>query len=217
MAKLSTGSGGKKAPIIQPDGYDCYCYGSVEMGTQDGEFEGVPNMAKKIKLFFEIPELQITYERDGVEVQAPQVINIEYTNSAGNKAKIKPVLEAWLGMDIGLIDLATDLVGKPARISVINKTAKSSGNVYAAITNIGKCKEKDIKDLPPMHNKPLVFSVMDHGFDSPQFKALEDRYRWIQDDIKKSHEYKEYLAGPKGQQAATESTASNIDPSDIPF
>jgi hypothetical protein len=205
MGKVSSGGSGKDREIVPADGYDCWCYGSVEMGTQDGEYQGEATVAKKIRLFFEIPELLITYEKDGKEVTAPQVINVEYTNSNGKKAKIKPILEAWTGKSIDDIDLVTDLIGRPARIGVVHKTS-AKGSVYANIATIAKAKDKDVKALPPMHNPAMGFCVDDHGFESDEFKAV---YEWLRKDIMKSHEYKEHIAGP--------STSSVIDEDDLPF
>lgn len=193
MGKVASGGSGKEREIVPADSYDAWCYGSVEMGTQDGEYQGEATVAKKIRLFFEIPELMITYEKDGKEVTAPQVINIEYTNSSGKKAKIKPILEAWTGIPIDQIDLVTDILGRPARINVIHKTS-AKGSTYANIASIAKAKEKDVKALPPMHNPPMGFCVDDHGFESEEFLSL---YDWLKKDIMKSHEYREYLNGPE--------------------
>lgn len=219
MAKIPTGSNRPAPPVMPPDSYDAWCYGVVECGTQDGEWEGVPNQARKIMFFFEVPEIPITYEKDGVEVTAPQSIKIEYTYSGGKKAKLKPIIEAWTGKTVGDIDPFIDLINLPARISVANKVSKK-GSTYAQITAITKCKQKDIDSLPAMHNKPMVFSIEDHGFESDEFVKLHD---WIKEYIGKSHEYVEFeinkaskkMAGVKS--ALPPADRNGIEPDLPPF
>lgn len=179
----------KQQPLVTAGVQEARCFSVVDLGTQETEYEGVVKYQRKLKFFFELPEFQITYEKDGVEVTAPQVINIEFTNSGSPKGKLKPAMEAWVGKPIEQIDFIADCVGRPASLSIVHKVSKK-GSTYANIASITALSPKLIAMLAPQHNKDMHFDIDVDEFDSDNFKNL---YKWVQEDIMKSEEYKEYV------------------------
>jgi hypothetical protein len=193
MKVPTSGSNREPRPLIPAGAQESRCFGVVDYGTHENEYEGEVKLQRKIKFFFELHEHPITYTKDEVEVTAPQVINVEFTLSASPKGKLKPAVEAWTGKSIDTIDIINDLIGLPASITVAHQTSKK-GTTYAKIIAIAPLSEKLVKLMPEQFNPSMGFSIEENGFDSPEFSAL---YNWVQEDIKKSVEYREYLSGPK--------------------
>ena len=206
-AKFKTSSQPKREPI--PEGqYDVRCYGVAELGThtRTGKFGTKTNA--ELMIMFELPELQITYEKDGVEVTAPRVINQRLNNSMGEKSKLRAFINAWRGKKLTDDEAANFDVAK-----VLSHGASISiehNGEYANIATIGPL-HKSVQ-LPAQHNPTINFGIED--MNGPEFDKL---YPWVQNIIKESAEFLAMQDAQDAKDMPGQDNEPDVDMEDIPF
>tara|TARA_R110002051_G_scaffold103198_1_gene174937 strand:- start:3617 stop:4225 length:609 start_codon:yes stop_codon:yes gene_type:complete len=179
---IVSGSAKTKREIVPCGTMVGRCYSMIEIGTVEWEWKGEKKFTKKVRLSFELPN-EI---RDFGGEEKPMVIDKEYTMSLYEKANLRQDLESWRGAafskeDINSFDI-TNLLGQPAMLSIIHKTA-GSGNEYAQIANISSLpKGMEVAD---QINESFVFNYTDK-FDE---EWLDVQPQWIQDQIKGTEDY----------------------------
>lgn len=197
--------GGTTRELIPAKVHEAYCYGVIDMGTQKQRpFKGQDKPDHRdIMLLFEFTEEKRVFKEEKGE--EPMVKSFRCAYYTDEKSKLAKLLAAWLNKKVQDVDFAK-LAGTPASITITHDEGQD-GKVWENFGAVTAVSEKLIPLMPPMHNKPMNFSITLNGFDSAEFKAL---YPWIQEKIKESAEYKTYAAGPEAH------TASD-DESDLPF
>lgn len=184
--------------LIPPGVKEAYCFGVVDLGTQPQKpFQGKPKPPRRtLRIYFEFTE-ELRQFKEG-EPLKPMIKFQTYTYFTDEKSSLAKLMKAWLGKEVSEVDFAR-LAGTPASITIAHETGTTDpSKIYDNMTLIGPMSEKLIPLMPPMFNKPMNFSIMEHGFDSPEFKAL---YPKLQELIKTSPEYQEYLMGPSAPAA----------------
>lgn len=137
--KPATGSGGRDFEPLSAGLHYARCFALVDLGLQNEEYQGKSKQTHKIAFGFEFPDEKVTFEREGKEITAPKILwTMPYTYSLGTKARLRKLIESWTGKTITpdqetTADL-TKLIGRPAQISIIHKSA-ADGKVYANINN----------------------------------------------------------------------------------
>jgi len=193
------------------------CIWVIDLGTQDGSYEGVPNSNRKLMLTFELPEEKEIFKEGGKP--EPFVINVERTLSLGEKASLRADLESWRGQPFTEDELlgfdVSKLAGVPCILSVIHKTS-TKGKTYAKVTTISKIMKGTV--CPPQINDKIIYSVEDRH--NTTFLALPE---WIRKKIEKSHEFqamghpKEEGHGNAGLGTPSGNLDGTLDSDDIPF
>jgi len=204
----------KDRELIPEATHEAYCYGVVDLGTQERKpYMGKPkDPARALMLFFEFTEQLRQFKDEGP--MEPMVKNMKYTFFTDEKSSLAKACLGWLGKKVQDVDF-DNLAGTPASITIKHEVSQTNGKTYDNMTTIAPLSEKLVPLMPPMANPKLNFSIMEHGFDSKEFQAmLTGRYEWVAKIIMESKEYQEYMNGPKGQ-AASNNKAITED--DIPF
>lgn len=117
----------------------------ADVGLQPGSGQ-FPDPKVKIYIRWEIPAERVTYEKDGVTVEGPQIIYANYTASVGSKSNLRKVIESWRGkamtdQEAELFDVR-NLLGKTCMLQVVH----SPDGKYANVKNVM---------APPKGTKPL--------------------------------------------------------------
>jgi len=176
----------KKREPINDGVYHSVCIGVIDIGTHYDEKFG--KSSHKALLMWEIPELLIKFEKDGVEKEAPRVISKKYTLSLGEKANLRKDLQSWRGRaftdeELRSFDLL-NVLGKNCMLQIINTT--KDGRTYSNIASVMPLY-KGVDILKPVA-EPLYFSLSD-GVDIPISIPA-----WIRDIITKSQEYQDRVS-----------------------
>ena len=87
---------------VDPGSYAAVCYKIVDIGTREGEYQGVKNSRRQVIIGWELDELMTTGERAG----KPFVVSKFYTQSLGEKANLRHDLAGWRGRDFTPDELA---------------------------------------------------------------------------------------------------------------
>ena len=197
----------KPQELIPEGQYDAILFSVIELGTHTKESQFGVKTNPEIMFMFEIPELQMTYEKDGKEVTAPRVINSRFNQFMNDKAKLRMFLEAWRGKSLTEEDIATftpdKVLGRGAQISIEH----SKNGKYANIKSIAPL-HKSVKLGAPQN--PIVnFGIADLN-NPAEFDKL---YPWVQKIVMESHEAQDAPVEPVIQTAEP----AVEDDSDIPW
>jgi hypothetical protein len=175
------------------------CVELIDLGTQHGEYQGKPNTRNQVVIRWETPS-------ETMEDGQPFLVSAFFTNSLGEKATLRPILESWRGRAFTPEELASfdlqAILGKPCLISVIhNEKGKAKVN---AVMQLPKGTP-----VPPVHNKLKSFWI--NEWDSAAFEALPEFFKA---KIMESDEYVErQIAKSKGGGGAHFADMSD----DVPF
>ena len=161
------------------------CIKMVDIGTQKGEYQGVPNIKRQVILTWELPNTQMS---DGEQAGKPFIVSKFYTASLSEKATLRHDLVSWRGREFTVSELdgfeLKNILGKPCLLSVIH-------------TEKGKAKVGGVMALPagmevPQQINPIVYFSLDE-FNLATFDSLSKGIRAM---IEVSPEYKEAFDGP---------------------
>lgn len=202
MQWKDSGGGGD---FEQPDAgsYAAICYRIIDLGTQKGEYLGVPNEKHQCLISFELDEKM----SDG----RPFAVSKFYTVSLNEKANLRKDLEGWRGRAFTEEELAgfdpKNVLGKPCMLSLIR-------------TDKGKTKIASISKLPKGMNAPepvnpqLYFTMQAKTLD-PAFDTLSEGIKKI---IMQSPEYHALVNKVRPPAGNTDFDRMTGDPDgDIPF
>ena len=111
------------------------CCDVIDLGDAVEQYENYP---KKL-----VPKLALVFwtgERNSVG--DPITVKLELTNSLGEKAKLRHLLESWLNKPLTEDQVENGvplgkLVGFPAMVNVAHKQNKAKTRTYAYITSVG--------------------------------------------------------------------------------
>lgn len=206
---IATGKG--NFTPVKPGTYLAKCYSMVVLGTIEGEYKGVPNIAEKVQISWELPEERREF-REG-EGEKPYTISKEYTLSLGEKSNLRRDLKSWRGRDFTQEELAkfniAKLVGVNCMLSISNE--EKNGKTYAKITAIGPPMKgmTDYKQFNPS------FILTYQNWDWDAFKSLPE---WLRKKMETSDEYKAISNAYQSQAHENDlMSARAADNDDLPF
>ena len=131
----------KKSNPIDAGAHSAVCTQVIDLGLQREEYMGEVKEIKQIRIVWEVDEKG--KDSDGKEYN--RIHGETYTNSLGEKAKLRGILEGWRGKSFTEEELANfdteQILGKDCTLNIKHKTSKS-GNVYAIVDSISKFNEK---------------------------------------------------------------------------
>lgn len=149
------------------------CYGVIDLGSSEFEYQGEKKTVRKIQLSFETQEMWTFGDR----WELPLTVHTTKTFSLHEKSKLYPLVKDWA------LEKAQEnmfnLVGMPAQLMISHATSKA-GKVYADILKI-KASKVDF-DLV---NPTVMFSL--DSFNQEEFDKLPD---WLKKQIVETNEYK---------------------------
>jgi len=206
-------------PCIEGDTYQAVCYQVIDLGTQRNTVYNVNQ--KKVIIGWEIPELRIDIDREGVKMNLPRAISKTYTNSLSEKANLTADLVNWRGCEFTQEELDNfdlgKVVGKNCLLTVINKN-NTKGKRIAQVSGVSKLV-KGMKVFEP--ENPILTYDMDRDGILNIPAGLPD---WIKKLIMESLEYKGVTHAQNSPElaAAQEAAGMNREPepsldSSIPF
>tara|TARA_R110000868_G_scaffold150390_1_gene373554 strand:- start:764 stop:1408 length:645 start_codon:yes stop_codon:yes gene_type:complete len=180
------------------------CIKVVDIGTQQGEYQGVPNAKRQCIITFELPNELMTGEHAG----KPFITSKFYTASLGEKANLRKDLANWRGRDFTEEELngfeSKAIIDKGCMLSI---TLNDKGR--ARITGIMALPKGT--QVPPRVNETVYFSLDE--FDAGVYESLSDGIKKM---ISASPEYQRAIK-PRPAAPAQKQTFEEAMEDDIPF
>ena len=202
MKVTKQAEGDFKKELLSNGTHAARIFSVVDLGTQEGEYQGVPKLQRKLKIGFEVPTKTITYEKDGEEKTFPLVVRKRFTLSLADLSHLTPIVKSALGSVPEDLEVST-LIGKTLLINVGQDNFQ--GNDYNTIESSTPIPEgMEVLDAV---NDVLIFDL--DAFDQTVFDSLPE---WEQKIIVRSPEYKAL-----GLKAEAEADRDLVDPADVPF
>ena len=200
MSLIAKQNADKEYPIVDAGNHHAICYGVIDLGTQYNSF--YEKSAHKILFLWELPQVRIEVERDGVKVDLPRAISKKYTASLHEKASMFNDISSWRGIGFSSEELegfdARVMAGCNCLLNIAHKQGEKKIFAYvAAITPL----LVGMKHLDP-ENPVIKYDIDEDGWEVP-----DSAPGWITDVVKESYEYKE----------AHKAAATDISEDDIPF
>jgi uncharacterized protein YfkK (UPF0435 family) len=182
-------------------------YKIVDLGTQQGEWEGKATYARKMIFYFELhgedDKGMPLVNDDG----KPLIVTKYYNASLGEKATLRKHLQTWLNLDFSKMPegfKVENILGKFAMINVT--TYQKDGKTRASIEGLSAVPAIVTKHgLPKGINEISIFDL--NKFDSAKFDGLSDSIKKM---IMSSPEYRALTQQP-------ESSSDDFSNDSIPF
>ena len=185
---MLTDSGSDYKPV-DAGNYAATCIRVIDLGTQTTNYQGEEKSARKIRLFWEIPDVTVEWEGQ----QRPALISSTYTASLHEKASLRKVLESWRGRAFTPDELkgfdTKNVLGAPCLLNVVH--TEKDGRTYANVATVSPLIKGMAK---PAVTGPLINFDLDE-FEPEVLDGLHDKLR---DQIKASPEYRALTAGEAG-------------------
>lgn len=210
---MLTDSGSDYKPI-EAGNYAATCIRVIDLGTQTTNYQGEEKSARKVRIFWEIPEVMTEWEGQ----QRPATISSTYTASLHEKANMRKVLESWRGRSFTPDELkgfdTKNVLGAACLLNIVH--TEKDGKTYANVAGVTPL----IKGMP----KPeVVGPIINFDLDDFQPEVLEGLHDKLREQIKASPEYRALVTGDAGfpdpaADAGMAHGAHHGDPNDdIPF
>jgi hypothetical protein len=179
------------------------CSRLIDLGTQQGAYQGETKFQRKLLLTWEIAETR----SDGTPFQ----ISRRFGLSLHEKSALRAFLEAWRGKAFTLEELLgfdlRKLAGAPCMLSLVH--ADRAGKQYANISAVMPLPKG--MTAPTLSTAPVVFDIDD----TDTHHVLLDLSESLQATIEQSPEWKAHAGGEAKREPAGEAIADLTD--DIPF
>lgn len=205
MGRFAQDSGGGDFQHAPVGTHAARCVKLIDLGTQEGEYQGKPTLRNQVLVMFELPN-----EMMDTDPPKPFIVSTFYTNSLGEKANLRKDLMTWRGRDFTPEELQRfDLqavLGAPCLLSVVPKGPGKDGVKIAGVMKLPKGQE-----IPPAHNEPSAFWLDD--FNAAAFESLSEGIKKI---IVKSPEYQEAIGEKPARSQPGKGSFDDLD-DDIPF
>lgn len=185
---MLTDSGTDYKPL--PAGnYAATCIRVIDLGTQTTNYQGEEKSARKVRIFWEIPEETVEWEG---EVR-PATICSTYTASLHEKANLRKVLESWRGRAFTADELkgfdTKNVLGAPCLLNVVH--TEKDGRTYANVAGVTPL-------IKGMAKPELTGPLVNFDLDDFQPEVLESLHEKLRDQIKASPEYRALTTGDAG-------------------
>jgi len=181
-------------------------YKIVDLGTQQGEWEGKATFARKMIFYFELhgdDDKGLPLVNDDGK---PLIVTKYYNASLGEKATLRKHLQTWLNLDFSKMPegfKVENILGKFAMINVT--TYQKDGKTRASVEGLSAVPAIVVKHgLPDGFNDISMFDL--NKFDSAKFDGLSDSIKKM---IMSSPEYRALTQQPQ--------SSSDDFGDDIPF
>jgi hypothetical protein len=162
------------------------CYRVLDLGTQDGSYNGKPTRKHKIMISWELPDEKMTDGR-------PFVVSQRYTWSMSDKAALRKDLESWRGKPFTDADFGPGgfdirkLLGVPCLLTIVHTEGDTKYANIKSVTGLMKGMA-----APPLTNDKVFLGLTVELWEPEVFYKLSDG---MQETIKSSPEYAELVNG----------------------
>jgi hypothetical protein len=171
---------------VEAGTWPAVCVGYADLGTQVGDFQGKPTEARKVLVFWDIPDQRMEY--DGQD--KPRRISARYTLSLGKKANLRKVLEAWRGRQFTEAELEgfdlSNLIGVGCMLNVAHKARADGNGVFASVQAVMALPKSMPKPALETGSIEYLTEAENGDFVEPP-DALPE---WVREIVKQSIEYK---------------------------
>lgn len=173
-------------------------YGVINVGTQDGEYQGRATASNKLKLVIEIPgHRQLYWKEDTIPTPSAMIMDFNYSVSknkkSGKKSKLLLLIESLFGPLQESQYLSFDisqLAGLKIFANIVHYY-KQNGDLGAKVDSISQFNPAYVNpDTLVLTNEILIYSVQ-MGYENLSFAKLPFFYRNL---VKESHEGKAHIA-----------------------
>jgi hypothetical protein len=173
-------------------------YGIINVGTQDGEYQGKVTASNKLKLLIEIPGHRQLYWKDDTEPSPSAMImdfnySVSKNKKTGKKSKLLLLIESLYGPLQESQYLTFDnsqLAGLKVFVNVVHYI-KKDGTIGAKVDSISQFNPAYVNPDTLVLTNPIYIYSVQMGFDNMSFAKLPYFYRNL---IKESHEGKAHIA-----------------------
>jgi len=150
----------------EPGTYAAVCYKILDIGTQEGEYQGQKTIRRQVIIGWELSEKM----SDG----RPFVVSKFYTQSLSDKATLRHDLAGWRGRDFTPDELAgfdaRNIIGKPCMLSL---TLSDKGRIK--VSSVAKMPKG--MAAPAQENASIFLSLEPQDFDRKAFEAQSDKIK----------------------------------------
>lgn len=201
MIVSDSGSNYEQAPI---GAHSARCIGLIDIGTQHGEYEGVPNVRRQVIIRWELPDEPMT---TGENAGQPFTVSEFFTLSLGEKASLRKALVSWRGKDFTTDELKgfdmKSILGAACMLQV-GRNKNDKAKVTAVMS-----RPKAVA-VPAQVNPSVYFSLA--AFDQSAFDKLSDGIKGL---IEKSDEWAGMVAS--NNEGGDRPVVGDISADEIPF
>lgn len=217
----ASAKGGKDFEPVPQGVHLAICVNVIDLGwqPQTGKY---PKPKRQVYFKFEIPDVQVSWSKDGEDKTGPATIGRKFGLSLSDKSHLKPFLVSWRGKPFTSDELeafdVTSVIGKICQLSVVHEEGEVDGRkkIFARISGAFPLvkEQKEALAKNPARSKPstdlLVYSPEAH--DQDIYDALPE---WMQEAIDKRVEDPNATDAASTSQAPTKNAEDFDD--DIPF
>jgi hypothetical protein len=201
--KLTEGGGGGNYEQPPVGTAIARCYRIIDLGTQEGEFQGKKTWKRQVVFTWELPTELMT---EGDHAGQPFSTSKFYTASLNEKANLRKDLTNWRGKEFSPEELSgfdpKNVLGKACMLSI---TMSDKGK--ARITGVSGLP-KGIQ-VPPQVNPSVYFTLDD--FHRGDYESLPKFYKEL---IAKSPEYQKIVGSAGDLQS---DNTSDLEDENLPF
>lgn len=170
-------------------------YKLINLGTLTTEWNGQEKKQHKIRLYWELSDEKVTYEKDGETVSKPFSVGGKYTYSLFENSHLTPIVTGMLGTklhedEIPGFDIET-LLGTPCLITVIHD--EYNGNKFAKVSNVTVLPRG--MEAPTQVNKTEILDV--RKLSQQEIGELPE---FIRKDMESSAEYHVRFNAPRAEE-----------------
>ena len=171
----------KQRPVLEGGAYLGICVQAIDLGTQDGEWQGKPKKDRKVRLVFELPGETAVFKDGGAAESF--LVGRTYVASLHEKSTLRPHVKAIIGEVPNGLDLSK-LINRGAVITISKEPKASDPSVFVnKIEGIAPLMKGQVVPLPT--NDPFFYATaMGKG---GTFDRLPD---FIKEDVSNSPEFK---------------------------
>lgn len=194
-----------------PEGlHHAICYGLYDLGTQRFEIKGKEQAKHQVLIQWELPEIRIDVDKEGVTENLPRAISKKYNLSLHEKANLRKDLKTWRGKDFTDAELEgfdiTKLLGVNCELQIIHTKGEKK---YANVENVLPWRNAK----KPPENETRYFSFEEHVNIPPNTPEWIEKLVMSADEwggIGPSAELAQAVHGPDEE-------PSELDEDSIPF
>lgn len=212
--------GGKDFDPVPAGVHMAICTQVIDLGFQES-FNKKYAPKRQVYIKFEIPDVQVEWEKKGEKHTGPATIGRKFGLSISEKSHLRPFLVGWRGKDFTKEEEdgfeITSIIGKLCQLSVAHEQSKDGKKVYASISGAFSLiqLQKDELKKNPAKAKPssplLVYSPEAH--DQKIFEQLPE---WLQKMIAERVTEEPAADDGAGYDSSADSQAQDFN-DDIPF
>jgi hypothetical protein len=201
--------------LVAEGNYVATIYRIIYIGTEEGEYKGVPNSAFKVDITWELND-EMKVWKEGEEAK-PIAVSQQYTLSMGSKSNLRPIVEGIVG---GMSDAEAynydidELLGKACLVSITHGVSETGKEKLKLQTS----KLMKSMTVPKPFNEQWLLSFT--NWNESKYQNLPE---WMKKKISETPEYQTMKGTYKTKfelpvvKIDAIDTGEEIDLSSIPF